>query len=228
MKINRFTLIELLVVIAIIAILASMLLPALKSARRTAKSIACRGNLKQLSSANSMYTTDTDGWLPWSITNTKLWDYQLMPYLNYPQDSTEANKKSGFSIFHCPFGEMNSYPNIPYRSKGYVYNYNVARHADYAGHKGFRVTEVKSPTTVMLMLDGAYPNTGTEGWTFCNTGNLAFFDYQGALEYIAYDRHDSKPNIAFADGHVDNGKRGLYVAARDGWKFQEDYTIDPL
>jgi prepilin-type N-terminal cleavage/methylation domain-containing protein len=57
-----FTLIELLVVIAIIAILAAMLLPSLQSARASAKSILCVGNLKQLMVAAELYTIDHNGW----------------------------------------------------------------------------------------------------------------------------------------------------------------------
>ncbi|MBI4025256.1 MAG: prepilin-type N-terminal cleavage/methylation domain-containing protein [Verrucomicrobia bacterium] len=79
---SAFTLIELLVVIAIIAILAALLSPALKSARDSAKQIACMSNLKQIGTAFLLYANDNDGYaIGFGYPAGKNWSYQTAPYI---------------------------------------------------------------------------------------------------------------------------------------------------
>jgi prepilin-type N-terminal cleavage/methylation domain-containing protein len=90
-----FTLVELLVVIAIIGILAAMLLPALGTAKESARRIACVNNLKQLRTALSFYADENDGQFPprskpyWPKRTWK--GYEDLRILVCPTDRPEAD-----------------------------------------------------------------------------------------------------------------------------------------
>ncbi|MEA2011823.1 MAG: type II secretion system protein [Verrucomicrobiota bacterium] len=123
---GRFTLIELLVVIAIIAILASMLLPALKQATEQAKRISCASNEKQISLGIFTYSTNFNGSYP-TPHNNYGWDDLISQSLSLNWSEAQQAQNGiddptlSVNIFLCPSDNI-SPNNSSYSRRSYVAN----------------------------------------------------------------------------------------------------------
>lgn len=106
-----FTLVELLVVIGIIALLISILLPALSKARESAKTVVCLSNLRSIMQAATNYTSDYHGYmLPCGIVRGDWWCNLLVDngFLTAP-DGNKVGFQPG-SVFACPSGNFDTLP----------------------------------------------------------------------------------------------------------------------
>ena len=111
-KYEKFTIVELLVTIAVIAILASLLLPALNSARQKAKEIACTSNLKQMGVMYGMYGGDYKDYLPqvpenatFSFYTREIISISTVPeWVSYGKFYPAGYVKTG-RVFYCPLND---------------------------------------------------------------------------------------------------------------------------
>jgi len=114
---NRaFTLVELLVVIAIIAILAAMLFPVYQSAKNAGKRAACVSNLRQISSAYTLYLSDWSGRYPSNHFGANL--FLIEPYLRQRRFKKVKSTAGGLdtSVWLCPAaaGKMGLWYEVRY------------------------------------------------------------------------------------------------------------------
>ena len=185
---NRgFTLIELLVIIAIIAILSSLLLPAITQAKSHAQKTRCMNNLKQIGLATAIYAEDHNGVL--QIDNPLragviTWASLL---------ATNQNLKP-HDLFICP-----SY--APFTFTNWVKTYGVRQDPPTNAVSGafrefLKVASLARPTDYLHVADTTSRGRG-------GLGAQQYYFFRAASEFEVHGRHGARANGLFMDAHVE-------------------------
>ncbi|MEI6421316.1 MAG: prepilin-type N-terminal cleavage/methylation domain-containing protein [Lentisphaerota bacterium] len=211
-----FTLIELLIVIAIIAILAAMLLPALKNAKDYAKRILCVNNLKSNGTAISFYTDDFNGFYPLSynyLDGNERW-YRTVYLLGYVERKDYVNLGDGStkavnnSVFVCST-DYDLIDNKILDYGGYLGSYGPNKclflsPATSTSPKNFSTAKVKDVSDTVVLGESAVnqqsfvaPRTQDRlNITWSSSSNQSF-------SYRQRWKHNKIQNLLFADYHVE-------------------------